>query len=122
VDGQLISSIGKGVLVLAAVSRDDTEKDIEFMASKILKTKLWDDDSKDTPSRVRNSAHYCLSTSIDSTSGNTTSRKSKGRFFVVRPFNDDRGKATKQASHHIKSTIDEFSISVHATCITEEGQ
>jgi D-tyrosyl-tRNA(Tyr) deacylase len=52
VDGQLVSSIGKGILVLAAVSKDDTEKDIESMASKILKTKLWDDDSRDAPGRV----------------------------------------------------------------------
>lgn len=52
VDGQLVSSIGKGLLVLAAVSKDDTEKDIDSMASKILKTKLWDDDSKDPPGRV----------------------------------------------------------------------
>jgi D-tyrosyl-tRNA(Tyr) deacylase len=51
VDGQLISSIGKGILVLAAVSRDDTEKDVETMATKILKTKLWDDDSTDPPGR-----------------------------------------------------------------------
>lgn len=52
VDGQLISSIGKGLLVLAAVSRDDTEKDVEAMASKILKAQLWDDESKDPPGRV----------------------------------------------------------------------
>ncbi|KAG9185394.1 D-aminoacyl-tRNA deacylase [Alternaria panax] len=51
VDGQLISSIGKGLLVLAAVSKDDTIKDIEAMASKILKAKLWDDDSKHPPGR-----------------------------------------------------------------------
>ncbi|KAH6435645.1 hypothetical protein HBI59_168660 [Parastagonospora nodorum] len=51
VDGQLVSSISKGLLVLAAVSKDDTEKDIDSMASKILKTKLWDDDSKDPPGR-----------------------------------------------------------------------
>ncbi|KAF1917632.1 D-tyrosyl-tRNA deacylase-like protein [Ampelomyces quisqualis] len=51
VDGQLISSIGKGILVLAAVSKDDTEKDVESMANKILKTKLWDDDLKDPPGR-----------------------------------------------------------------------
>ncbi|CAG5156490.1 uncharacterized protein ALTATR162_LOCUS4288 [Alternaria atra] len=50
VDGQLISSIGKGLLVLAAISKDDTEKDVEAMASKILKAKLWDDESKDPPS------------------------------------------------------------------------
>ncbi|KAH6621773.1 D-tyrosyl-tRNA deacylase-like protein [Boeremia exigua] len=51
VDGQIISSIGKGILVLAAVSRDDTEKDIESMAAKILKTKLWDDVSTDPVGR-----------------------------------------------------------------------
>jgi D-tyrosyl-tRNA(Tyr) deacylase len=39
--------------VLAAISKDDTEKDVEAMASKILKAKLWDDDTKDPPGRVR---------------------------------------------------------------------
>lgn len=52
VDGQLISSIGKGLLVLAAISKDDTIKDVESMASKILKAKLWDDESIDPPGRV----------------------------------------------------------------------
>ncbi|KAF1951599.1 hypothetical protein CC80DRAFT_553249 [Byssothecium circinans] len=47
VDGQLISSIGKGLLVLAAISKDDTEKDVETMAGKILKAKLWDDPDKE---------------------------------------------------------------------------
>jgi D-tyrosyl-tRNA(Tyr) deacylase len=52
VDGQVISSIGKGLLVLAAVSKDDTEKDVESMANKVLKIKIWDDDSKDPSGRV----------------------------------------------------------------------
>lgn len=51
VDGQLISSIGKGLLVLAAISKDDTEKDVEAMAAKILKARLWDDETKDPPGR-----------------------------------------------------------------------
>jgi D-Tyr-tRNAtyr deacylase len=42
---------GKGVLILAAVSRDDSEKEIESMAAKVLKTKLWDDESTDPVSR-----------------------------------------------------------------------
>lgn len=50
-DGQVISSIGKGILVLACASRDDTEKDVESMATKILKTKLWDDNSVEPPAR-----------------------------------------------------------------------
>ncbi|KAK4503785.1 hypothetical protein PRZ48_004700 [Zasmidium cellare] len=43
VDGQLISSISKGLLIFAAIGKDDTEKEAISMASKVLKVKLWDD-------------------------------------------------------------------------------
>jgi D-tyrosyl-tRNA(Tyr) deacylase len=45
VDGELIASIGKGVLALAAVGKDDTIKDSERSASKLLHMKLWDDEN-----------------------------------------------------------------------------
>ncbi|KAL8797467.1 MAG: hypothetical protein Q9195_000283 [Heterodermia aff. obscurata] len=45
VDSQLVSSIGKGILVFAAVDRDDTPRDAESMAAKVLKMKMWPDDS-----------------------------------------------------------------------------
>lgn len=38
--------------MLAAISKDDTVKDVEAMAGKILKAKLWDDESKDPVARV----------------------------------------------------------------------
>lgn len=38
--------------MLAAISKDDTVKDVESMANKILKAKLWDDESTDPPGRV----------------------------------------------------------------------
>lgn len=44
VDGELVSQIGKGLLILAGIGKDDTTKEVESMASKILKVKLWDDD------------------------------------------------------------------------------
>jgi len=44
VDKVLISSIGKGILVFAAVAPGDTEKDAAALASKVLKMRLWDDD------------------------------------------------------------------------------
>ncbi|KAL8800213.1 MAG: hypothetical protein Q9182_005335 [Xanthomendoza sp. 2 TL-2023] len=44
VDTQLIASIGKGVLVFAAVASDDTPKEVESMAAKVLKMKMWPDD------------------------------------------------------------------------------
>ena len=43
VDGNLISTIGKGLLVFAAIGKEDTVKQSEAMASKVLKVKLWDD-------------------------------------------------------------------------------
>lgn len=45
VDKEVISSIGKGVLVFAAVAPGDTEKEAESLAAKVLKMKLWDDES-----------------------------------------------------------------------------
>ena len=44
VDSTLVSSIGKGVLVFAAVAKDDTRKEVESMAAKVLKLKMWPDE------------------------------------------------------------------------------
>ena len=45
VDKEVVSSIGKGILVLAAVAPEDTEKEADSLAAKVLKLKLWDDDA-----------------------------------------------------------------------------
>lgn len=45
VDKELVSSIGKGVLVFAAVAPGDTEKEADSLAAKVLKMRLWDDES-----------------------------------------------------------------------------
>lgn len=45
VDANVVSSIGKGILVLAAIGPNDTRKTVESMASKVLKMKLWPDES-----------------------------------------------------------------------------
>ncbi|PBP15273.1 hypothetical protein BUE80_DR013996, partial [Diplocarpon rosae] len=37
--------IGKGILVFAAVAQGDTEKDVDALAAKVLKMRLWDDDA-----------------------------------------------------------------------------
>ncbi|KAI2606131.1 D-Tyr tRNAtyr deacylase-like domain-containing protein [Hypoxylon fragiforme] len=42
---EVVSSIGKGVLVFAAVAPGDTEKEADSLAAKVLKMKLWDDDA-----------------------------------------------------------------------------
>ncbi|KUJ15773.1 deacylase [Mollisia scopiformis] len=45
VDQQLVSSIGKGILVFAAVAPGDTEKDADALAAKVLRMRLWDDET-----------------------------------------------------------------------------
>ncbi|EEQ35498.1 D-tyrosyl-tRNA(Tyr) deacylase [Microsporum canis] len=45
VDKQLVSSIGRGVLVFAAVGPDDTQKDADTLAAKLLKLKMWPDET-----------------------------------------------------------------------------
>lgn len=45
VDKEVISAIGKGVLVFAAVAPGDTEKEADSLAAKVLKMKMWNDES-----------------------------------------------------------------------------
>ena len=42
VDGELVSTIGKGLLIFAALGKEDTVKEAQSMAAKVLKVKLWD--------------------------------------------------------------------------------
>lgn len=44
VEKELVSSIGRGVLVFAAMAPGDTEKEAESLANKVLKMRLWDDE------------------------------------------------------------------------------
>lgn len=44
VDGQVIGEIGRGLLVLVAVHRDDEERDIERLAERILTYRVFPDD------------------------------------------------------------------------------
>jgi len=48
VDKQLVSSIGRGILVFAAVDKNDTRNEVEAMAAKVLKLKIWPDDAGST--------------------------------------------------------------------------
>ena len=44
VDGQVVGQIGRGVLVYAGIERGDTEKEIAFMAEKILNLRIFPDE------------------------------------------------------------------------------
>ena len=46
VDGQVVSSIGEGLLCLVGVSRDDTDRDAEFLSRKILNLRFFPNPEK----------------------------------------------------------------------------
>ncbi len=44
VDNTIISNIGNGLLVLLGVGEEDTEKDADFLAEKIINLRIFEDD------------------------------------------------------------------------------
>ena len=42
-DSQLISKIGKGILVFIGVGKEDTDKDADYVASKIMGLRIFED-------------------------------------------------------------------------------
>ncbi|BET00318.1 Hypothetical protein NTJ_13134 [Nesidiocoris tenuis] len=48
VNGEVISSIGRGLCVLVGVANGDTKKDIDYIVKKILNLKLFEDDESDS--------------------------------------------------------------------------
>ena len=44
IDGEIVSRIGKGLLILLGVGADDTESDAEYLADKIANLRIFEDE------------------------------------------------------------------------------
>ena len=44
IEGVVKGAIGKGLLVLVGVTHEDTEEDLEYLAQKLLKMRIFDDE------------------------------------------------------------------------------
>lgn len=45
VNGRIVGKIGKGLLIYIGIERDDSEKEVDFMAEKILNLRIFPDDN-----------------------------------------------------------------------------
>lgn len=45
VDGRLVSSIGRGFLILVGISRDDTEREVKEIAKKVPYLRIFEDEN-----------------------------------------------------------------------------
>ncbi len=45
VDGEIVGEIGHGLLVLLGITTDDTEKDVVYLADKIVNLRILEDDA-----------------------------------------------------------------------------
>jgi D-aminoacyl-tRNA deacylase len=43
VDGETVGRIGEGILALIGISREDTERDLQWMAKKVVELRIFDD-------------------------------------------------------------------------------
>ncbi|KAL9655195.1 hypothetical protein ABK040_008970 [Willaertia magna] len=46
VANEVISKIGKGLMVLIGIERNDTKEDMEYISRKVLNTKIFDEETK----------------------------------------------------------------------------
>eukprot|EP01132_Coremiostelium_polycephalum_P006690 gene6690-8276_t len=62
VDGELVSSIGPGLMCLIGINREDEKKDQEWLLKKIIGAKLWpnEDKSKNWDRNVQQSGFEIL--------------------------------------------------------------
>lgn len=46
VDGETVGSIQKGLMVLLGIGKDDTAKDVEYLANKIINLRIYEDNNE----------------------------------------------------------------------------
>ena len=45
VEGEVVSSIGKGMVVLIGIHKDDTKVEMDYIVRKLVSLRMWEDDS-----------------------------------------------------------------------------
>ena len=46
IDGEIVSEIGRGMLILVGIEDEDTQDDINWLAAKIIQLRIFDDENR----------------------------------------------------------------------------
>lgn len=109
VDQKLISQIGKGILVFAAVSKEDSREDVESMAAKVLKMRMWDDDDGGKVTCPRPNTGAILTASVLQVEEECSRRARRSALWYARALQLD-------------TPTDGSSLPIHFTRINQKGQ
>ena len=51
VEGAMVGSVGKGLLVLLGVEKEDTDRDLEYLLDKVAGLRIFEDENEPVDSR-----------------------------------------------------------------------
>ena len=66
IEQQLFSSINKGMLILVGIQADDTDEDINWLSSKIVNLRIFDDENGVMNKSILESVKFSLSVNLPS--------------------------------------------------------
>ena len=85
VEGKKVSSIGKGLLVLAGLEKDDEKKDINYIIKKITELRLFEDSDHKMNLSVRDIDGELLAVSQFTLSGNVHKGRRPSFDYAMKP-------------------------------------
>lgn len=110
IDGKTKSSIGLGMLVLLGIEDADTQEDIEWLSSKIINLRIFNDDDGVMPARPDGSRH---------SGGNVSVKDAGGDIILVSQFTLHASTKKGNRPSYIKAAKPEIAIPLYEKMILQ---